>query len=132
MVGTIQGRPANRDAMIGRLDDGILLGMEAPAKLVALTRRNGLLLPKAADIQTVLQAGGSSVVSCGQDFFVSHQDSTHLPSKARRPFSDEMGDIHEVFVPGRPGGIGHGHARWMPYPVGGELDVFFVFSRFQG
>src|SRR5512135_1048577 len=39
-VRAVKGRPLDTDSMEGRLDDGVLLGVQAPAELVTLSRRN--------------------------------------------------------------------------------------------
>jgi hypothetical protein len=93
--------------VVSGLNNGILLSMEATAQLVSLSRRNTLFLPEATDIQTMLDSRRSSIITCGQDFFVFDEDRSNLPSQAGRPLGNEMSDIHEIFFPrgamgGRP------------------------------
>jgi hypothetical protein len=54
MVGTVKGGSANLHSMVGGLNNGILLGVEATAQLVSLPRRDGLPLTEASDVQAVL------------------------------------------------------------------------------
>ena len=56
MVGAVKRGSADRHAMIGRLDDRVLFGVQAPAEFMALSGRNSLLLPETAHIKAVLQA----------------------------------------------------------------------------
>jgi hypothetical protein len=60
----------------GRLDDGVLLGVHRPAKLVAGAR--GHALASAADQVAVIEAGGSAVVAGGEDVFVPDSEPALL------------------------------------------------------
>jgi hypothetical protein len=87
--------------MVGCLDNGILLGVKAPAEFMALSGRDTQLFTKAADVQTVGETGRSPIVACRQDLLIFDQNGAHMSSQASRTFGDEMSDIHEVFFPGR-------------------------------
>jgi hypothetical protein len=100
--------------VVGRLDNGILLGVKAPAEFMAFSGGDSELFTKATDLQTVGQTGRSSIVSCRQDLLIFDQNGANMSSQTGRAFGDEMGDIHEVFFPGRSEGV-----------------VFYVFSFFQ-
>jgi hypothetical protein len=76
--------------------------MKATAEFVAFSGRDALFLTEAADVQTVFQSGGSPIITRRQNLFIFDEESTHLSSKAGRAFSDEMGDIHEIFFPRGP------------------------------
>jgi hypothetical protein len=54
MVGTVKGGSPDLHSMVGGLNNGILLGVEATAELVSFPGRDGLLLTEASDVQAVL------------------------------------------------------------------------------
>ena len=100
MVRTIQGSSPDLDAMVGSLDNRILLGMKAAAELVSLSGRNSLFLSEATNIQTVFHPGRSSIVTCGQNLLILDEDSPHLSPQAGGSFGNEVSNIHEIFFPG--------------------------------
>jgi hypothetical protein len=91
--------------MVGCLDNGILLGVKAPTEFMAFSGGNTKLFTKAADIQTVGKAGRSPIVPCRKDLLIFNKNGTHMSSQTRRAFGHKMGDIHEVFFPGRSEGM---------------------------
>jgi hypothetical protein len=101
MIGAVKGRPLDPYPMVGRLDNGILLGVKAPAEFMAFSGRDTQLFTKATDVQTVGETGRSPIVACGQDLLIFDQNGAHMSSQTGRAFGNEMGDIHEVFFPGR-------------------------------
>ena len=52
-MGAVNFRTLKGHAVNGGLDDDVLLGVKAPAKLVALSGRNAQLLTQAADFQAI-------------------------------------------------------------------------------
>ena len=101
MVCTIKGGSPDLNAMIGGLDDGILLCMEPAAELMSFSRGDAQFLAKATDFQAMFQSRRSSIVTGRQNLFVSDEHSPYLPSQTGRALCDEMGDVHEIFFPGR-------------------------------
>jgi hypothetical protein len=101
MVCAVEDGLGDGDAMVGRLDNGVLFGMETAAQLMTFPGGNGLKFAEAADVEAVPQPGRSTVVTRGQDLFVLDEDGPHMPPEAGGPFGHEMGDVHEIFVPGR-------------------------------
>jgi hypothetical protein len=99
VVRTIEGRPTDPNAMIGGLNDGILFRMEATAEFMAFSRGDFQLLTEAADVQTMIHPGRSSVITRGENLFIFHKDRPHLSSKASGALRDEMGDVHEILIP---------------------------------
>jgi hypothetical protein len=105
MIGAVKGRSLDPHPVVGCLDNGILLSVKTPAEFMAFSGGNTKLFTKAAHIQTVGEAGRSSIVTCGQDLLIFNKNGAHMSSQTRRAFSHEMGDIHEVFFPGRAEGV---------------------------
>jgi hypothetical protein len=81
VVRAVKRCPLNSHAMVGGLNDCILLGMETPAEFMSLSRRDVQLLAKAASIQAVFDTGWGSIVPRGQNLFIFHKKGTHLSSK---------------------------------------------------
>ncbi len=52
-IGAEEGGPPDGDPVVGRLDDGVLLGVDAPAQFVPLAGGDVQLFPQAADLQAV-------------------------------------------------------------------------------
>src|SRR3972149_8823108 len=87
-------------AVFGGLNDRVLLGMEPAAYLVPLAGRYAEFFPQASAVSTGLHAGGSSVIPCGEDISVLHDNGPDLPPEAGGAPFHEMRDLHEIFVPG--------------------------------
>jgi len=117
MVGTVKGGPADLHSVVGGLNNGILLGVEAAAEFVSFPRRDALPFTKASHIQAVLDSRRRSIVACRQNLLIFDENSSNLSSQTGRPFGNEMGDIHEILFPGGP--------------VGDNLFFLFLFL-FQG
>jgi hypothetical protein len=88
--------------MVGGLNNGILLGVEAAAEFVSFPRRDGLLFTKAPHIQAVLKPRRCPIVACRQNLLIFDENRSNLSSQTGRPLGNEMGDIHEILFPGRP------------------------------
>jgi hypothetical protein len=71
-----------RHAMHGSLDDRILLSMQPAAKLMPFSGGHLQLFPQAANLKTVAQPAGCSIVAGGQYAFVLNQQSPDLPAGA--------------------------------------------------
>ena len=82
-VGAVEGGAADADPMIGRLNDGVLLGVDPAAQLVALAGRDVELRPQTAGLGAVGHPGGRSVVAGGQDAFVLDQHRAPPPAARR-------------------------------------------------
>ena len=102
MVCAIEGGSADLDTVVGRLDDGILFCMKAPAEFMPFSGRNLLFLTETPDIQTVIQSGRRAVVARRQNLLVLDKDSPHLSSKTRGPLGHEMGNVHKILFPRGP------------------------------
>ena len=59
--------------MKGRLNNGILLGMQSPTQHMTLAGRNVLFLPQTADVQTMTDSDRHAVITGGGDALVTHQ-----------------------------------------------------------
>ena len=90
--------------MISGLNDGVLLSVKTTAEFMSLTRGDGLLLTKATDFEAVFQSSGSAIVTRGQNLLVFDEEGAHLSPETRRTFSHQMGYIHKILFPARPGG----------------------------
>src|SRR5512133_4038924 len=98
--GAVQGGAVNVGAVLGGLDDGVLLGVQAAAELVALPGRDIEPLAQAAGRITVGNAGRNPVVSGGQDVAILDQHSTNLSAQTGGAGGHQVGDIHEILIPG--------------------------------
>ena len=75
-------------AVVSGLQDGVLLGMKPSAKLVPLPGRDLFLVPQAADIRAVSNAGRDPVVARGEDFLLC----TDLPNFLQTASMDSESD----------------------------------------
>lgn len=91
--------PRDVDAVARRLDDGVLLGMQAAADLVALAAGHAELLTQAAGLGAMAHAGGHAVVAGGQYAAVLHDDGPYGATHARGARGDLVRQRHEVLVP---------------------------------
>ena len=87
------------DAVLGRLDDGVLLGMQTAANLVALPAGNAELLAQATRLGAMAQPAGNAVVTRCQDAAVLNDHRAHRTAQARGAGFHLLGQIHEVLVP---------------------------------
>jgi hypothetical protein len=78
LVRAVQSRPFDGYAVQGRLDDGILLGMQAPAELVALAGGNIVGRAETANIAAVGQSTGRAIVTTGKHAFIFNNNCAHL------------------------------------------------------
>jgi hypothetical protein len=78
LVSAIERCPLNADAMQCRLNDGILLRVHCPAKLMA--RARGHAIPRATDYIAVVKAGWRAIVAGGQNSLAFHKEGPHLIS----------------------------------------------------
>ena len=83
---------------IGRLDDRILLGVDASAEFVPSARWYIHLFADASHRLAVLGSLGGSVVSCGEHPLVLDENRTHMSSYTGGPGRYEFGHFHEIFV----------------------------------
>jgi len=98
--GAIEGGAIDIDAVTGGLDNGILLGVQAAAEFVALSRGDIETFPQAAAGIAVRDAGRYPVVSGGQDIALLDKQSPNLSAQACGTGGNEPGYVHEIFVPG--------------------------------
>jgi hypothetical protein len=83
------------------LDDGILFRMETTAQFMTLSRLHREPLPQTADFEAVGDSGRSTVIAGGEDILVLDQHCTHMTAKTGGTSGNKLGDLHEIFIPGR-------------------------------
>ncbi len=87
-------------ADLGRLQQGVLLGMDADADVVAVAL--GVILgvgaAVAAALVAVREAGRCAVVAGGDDPLVGDQDRAHVAAQAGRPLAGRHREQHEVLL----------------------------------
>ena len=98
-IRAIQGRPLNRDPMIGRLNDRVLFGVKAPTQFMTRSGWYGFVLAQASHLIAMLETRRSTVVARGQDPFLFDQQSPHFPADTSRPHCDHFSNRHKVFRP---------------------------------
>ncbi len=87
MVRAVEGRPLDADPVQRRLDDGVLLGVEPPAELMAFAGGDVVLLPEAADLQAVAEPRRGAVVTRGEDPPVADQGGADAAPQAGGAFA---------------------------------------------
>ena len=107
-MGAIYRRPFQVDAVLRRLDDGVLLGMHCPADLVSGAGGDVVLISQAAKFQTVSGPGRGAVITCGQDVLVFDRDGPDMMPPASASLGHHRGDFEEIFVDAGPHKTGHG------------------------
>src|SRR5215211_3307654 len=96
LVGAVNGGACHGDAVVGGLDDGVLLGVErALAALAAVHDPD-----EASDVVAVGHPGRTAVIAGSQDTFVADDHGAHGEPGARRAGRDLVRYAHEVLVPG--------------------------------
>src|SRR5690606_25342584 len=100
----VDGRAVDGDAVLGRLDDGVGLGVH---------RRHAVaVLHHVAHLVAVGQATDAAVVAGGEDRAIPYQHRPHVFAITGRAGGDLQGDVHEVAIPGAA--LGHGLHVWSP------------------
>ena len=102
MVGAVERRALDGDAVDGRLDDGVLLGVDGAAELVALAGGDAQLIAQTADVETVSHAARGAVVPGREDALVAHEDGADLAAQTGGAGRRLTGELEEVLVPARP------------------------------
>ena len=100
LMGDVDRAAVDRHAVQRGLDDGVLLGVQRAHAVV--------VHDQTADVRAVGQAHGRAVVAGGQDALVLDDDRADGGAWAGAAPGHLPGDVHEVFVPGRP--FGHVHS----------------------
>ena len=80
-MGAVERCPLDADAMQRRLDDGVLLRVHRPAKLMA--GAGGYAIARAAYNVAVLQAGWRAIVACGERMRLFSQRARPLGFEGR-------------------------------------------------
>ncbi|OPZ74754.1 MAG: hypothetical protein BWY80_00462 [Firmicutes bacterium ADurb.Bin456] len=117
-MGNVVNRALNCSAINSSLDQGVLLRMQPPAQFVALTCRNALLFPQAADLQAMFKTGRGAVIAARQNPLVFDNEGPDLSPEAGGAAGHHPGDVHEVLVPIRPAGDTTGLASRREQPAG--------------
>ena len=94
-----------RNPECGGLYYGILLRVNAPAKLVALSGRDIFCLTQAPYFGAVSHSFRCAVISRCKNALVFYDDRADLSSHACRALPHHAGDSHEVLIPARPLGV---------------------------
>ena len=84
-----------------RLTDGVLLGVDAKTLFEMRAAFSCMGTTRASAGETVLDAVRGSVVAGGENMAVAHDYRAYVPPRTIRTRSDDLRDIHEVFVPSR-------------------------------
>src|SRR5215203_6377414 len=97
LMGAVDGGACHGDAVVGGLDDGVLLRVErALAALAAVHDPD-----QTSHVLAVGHPGWAAVVAGCQDAFVADYDGPDGEAWACRAGRDLVGYAHEVLVPGR-------------------------------
>jgi len=110
-VRAVQDGAFHADTIQGGLNNGILFSMKAAAQFMPFSRRNSLFLPNTTNIQAMPDIGGRAVVAGCDDPFIPDDNSSHLSSQASGAFGHQLGDIHEILIPGGPFELTHHPSR---------------------
>ena len=98
----VDGGAGQANAVIGRLADGVLLGVDADA----LVQRGPALhiagTTRAPALKAVANAARRAVVARRDNAAVGHDHRGHLPARAVRSHPHDLGDLHEIGIPIRP------------------------------
>ena len=88
------------DALVaGGGNNGVRLGMDAAAQLIALSARHTHLLAHAiAEIGAVFSSARRAVISGRDDLIVAYDDRAVLPAQARRAFEHRLGDVQIIIL----------------------------------
>ena len=97
----VQRASLDAAAHAGRLDDGVLLRVQAPAQLVHLAGGHVELLAQAAGLFAVPDALGYAVVAGGDDAVILYDDRPHPSAQAGAALTGELRHFHEVLIPSR-------------------------------
>jgi hypothetical protein len=99
---TIQGSTFDGYAVACRLDNDVLFCVQASAKFMPLARGYVVQLSHTAHIQTVWQAGRSTIIPGRQYPLVFNQYCAYSPPEAGGALGDETGYFHKISVPTGP------------------------------
>ena len=94
----IKGPSINHHAVLGRLEDGIALGVNGGHAMIVFHH--------VPHFRTVGHAANRAVVARRQDRLFPHNDRTHEFAWTRRARSDDSANVHEILVPRCS--LGHG------------------------
>src|SRR5215208_3012700 len=99
LMGAVEDRVAHRDAVVGSLDDGILLGMQrALTTLSPVYNAN-----KASYVLAMGHPRRATVVAGSKNPLVADHDCPDSQTRTGRAGRDLVGDAHEVLIPRRTG-----------------------------
>ena len=97
----IRRRPVDGVAVLGRLADRILLGMDAQALVEMLAALRLARATRAPALEAVPDAVGSSVLARRKDVAVADDYRADMATRAVRTRCDDVRQLHEVFIPAR-------------------------------
>ena len=100
LVGAIKRCSLDADSVHCRLNDGILLGMNSPAELVA--RATLHIFTGAADKVAVVKACWGAVITRGEYSLILHEERSHLVTQTGRPLCYHSCNLHEILVQAWP------------------------------
>ena len=106
-MGDIHIRIPNAHPVLGRLGDGVDLGMNRPvAVLLDLPVRSARLIDQTADLGTVGQARRRAVIAGSQNAAFAYDHRPDLGPETRRALRNLTGDVEKVVIPRQP--LAHG------------------------
>ena len=103
MGGAIDFRSGNGNAVVCRLDNGILFRVECHTELMPLTRWDIQFIPQTAGIKAVGNAPGGTVVAGGEDVLVFHDNRTHGSAGTGCPGRNKICHFNKIIIPGWSG-----------------------------
>src|SRR2546427_5978510 len=112
LVRRVDRRTGDRDTVVGGLDDGILLGMQAQTGVQRRPRRRAGGAAVASTVSAVRQAPRRVVVPGGKDHAVFDHHRAHVPAYAGRPRRRQQRHPHKILIP-----TWTGHILCSRYPL---------------
>ena len=99
MIGAIQSGTFRADSMQGRLNNRVLFRVQTAAQFMTFTGRNLELFAQTADIQAMLQFGGSAVITGGQNPAIAHQAGPYRPAQTGAAPGNQFDNIQKISIP---------------------------------
>ena len=123
----VHGSAVNRNSALGRLANGVLLGVNS-AHAVVGDRAVGMnaLSKKVAHVVAVRKARGASDIAGYQDLVVARDDAAASATVASGALGDCPGHFHKVFVPRGALVFFFAHKRRIP-----QIRAYDKYSRYK-
>src|SRR5262245_58017173 len=102
-MGTVNRAIFDTGTVLGRLGDGVHFSMDgAKAVLLGVAVRCLRLIDQATDISAMWHPCRRSVVTGGENVFVTHDHGPNLCPAYRRPLGNLKRNGHEILIPAQP------------------------------